>query len=196
MQQSDLQKELKEYTIDIHKEAEEHPLMKGFIEGEYKKEHLLQFLVNVRPLYMTVEERLLPLYIRKNNDLKRSNLLDQDIKLLTQEIINDKNDYLLSPLDCTDLWIAWSWAKPKHFLAGDLYARWLADFFGGRVLSKSTAPYNNTYTCQGSVGDVIKTIREIVNLLGDTEEAQDEIKEEAHSVFEYHIELFDEIYNG
>ena len=145
MKTTDLQLELKDYTTDIHKEAENHPLMQSFIKGTFQKEHLLQFMVNVKPLYVTVEERLLPLYIRKNLDLKRSTCLDQDIDLLTKEIINDKNDHLLAPLECTDLWVAWSWAKPKHLLAGDLYTRWLADFFGGRVLSASTAPYNNTY---------------------------------------------------
>jgi hypothetical protein len=91
-----LQEKLKEQTKEVHEKAESHPLMKSFISGDYKKTHLFQYLVNLRPLYESIEQKLIVKNIHKNFDLCRSRLLSKDIAALYKEdIINDDNINIL-----------------------------------------------------------------------------------------------------
>jgi hypothetical protein len=198
MEISNLQKRLKEETLSAHKEAENHPLMQGFIFGPYKEADLLQFLSNVLPLYQVVEQRLLQPFIFSNLDLKRSDLIKKDIESLVNKLQSDgkKSDYLgllTTPLEVTDLWVAWCWAKPVDMLKADLYARWLADFYGGRMMAKNITPYDQMYQSNDAKG-VIMDVRKIVDL--ESEISDDDIIEETINVFNYHVDLFKVIKDG
>jgi heme oxygenase len=94
-----LQERLKEETTELHEKAEAHPLMKSFIEGKYKKEHLFQYLVNLRPLYESVEQRLIIKQIHKNFDLCRSRLVSKDIAMLYKEGIVNEDNILMIPFE-------------------------------------------------------------------------------------------------
>lgn len=193
MQISEFQKNLKEETSSIHNKAENHPIMQSFVKGTFKKEHLLRFLVNIKPIYDVVEQRLLQPYILKNQDLKRTTQIDKDIALLSKEVPPESLSRLLTPLECTDLWVAWSWAKPVEILKAELYVRWLADLYGGRIMAKNMGEYTNTVTFYDP-GKAISDIREII----DTENIvlkYDDIIDETLKFFDYHLELFDAIEN-
>jgi len=209
----DIQKELKEQTADLHNKAEEHPLMKSFKDGSYKKQHLLQVLVNLRPIYEVVEQRILIPYIHKNFDLCRSRLVSKDIALLYKEIINDNNISLFKILPVTKKWIVSQWECSPDTLLSDLYVRWLADFYGGRVFAKTLAPYNNTYG-SNDPHSVIKDVRDIIQEHSEfanwsftethkiffnynwvsIEEKHNAIVNRAKAFFQYHIDLFEEVY--
>jgi heme oxygenase len=195
MDLSPFQQKIKEKTKDIHSKAEQHPLMQSFINGTYTKEHLLQFLVNMYPIYSVVEQRLLSDKIKENAELKRTEFIESDINNLIPEIINVKNSHLLMPLGCTCGWVSNAWAKPLDFLRAELYSRWLADLYGGRMLTKTVIPH--TMYAAENPGNVIKTVREILDEPFDnTNIHEDDIIDEILSFFDFHLELFDAIYNG
>lgn len=184
---SELQTRLKEETASLHSESEQHPLMQSFVDGSFKKEHLLELLINLLPVYQVVEQRLLTKEIIENSDLKRSTFIQKDI----DKLISDTGITTLKVRNLTEKWVSKSWVKDLHVLKADLYLRWLADFYGGRVLAKSQAPYNETYNAKDP-GAVITTVRYL--LVKDTPESlNDEIVNETKDFFKYHIELFDEI---
>jgi heme oxygenase len=192
-QQSSLQTRLKEETQDIHTQAENHPVMKSFIDGTFKKQHLLKFLVNIRPCYDVVEQRLLQPFILDTPELKRTHNIDADIDLLKQEFTKEELKHLLVPCECTDLWIAWCWAKPLEMLKADLYVRWLADLYGGRMLAKSLGKYTNAVVFE----DTKRAITEVRNILDSQKETinEDVLVDEVMNFFEFHLELFTEINN-
>jgi heme oxygenase len=190
---SPFQKNLKEKTEAIHSQAEQHPLMQSFISGTYSREHLLQFLVNMYPIYSVVEQRLLGDKIKLNAELKRTELIESDINELIPDIINLKNSYILGPLDCTCAWVSNAWKKPADLLKAELYSRWLADFYGGRVLTRTVIPHA-MYVAENPAS-VITSVREILDA-PNTDVTEDEIINEVIAFFDFHLELFDRIYNG
>ena len=187
-----LQERLKEETTELHEKAEAHPLMKSFIEGNYKKEHLFQYLVNLRPLYESVEQRLIIKQIHKNFDLCRSRLVSKDIAMLYKEgIVNENNTNILELKKSTIDWVANQWVVDNtDFLISDLYVRWLADFYGGRVFAKSLNPYVNSY----QVKDVKSAISSVRDVIDSAKIAEESIICRSNSFFEFHIDLFDQIY--
>jgi len=189
-----LQQRLKTETLESHKRAENHPLMASFISGKYDEKQLLQFLINIKPTYEVVEERLLSSNIFKNKDLKRTPAITKDIKTLTQKHVNENNLDLLKPLKLTEERVSKAWAKPVAYLKADLYVRWLADFYGGRLLSAKLAPFNQMYICDNSQ-QVISDVRSIVDISTDSI-GDDEFVNEVNSFFEHHVTLFNQIYNG
>lgn len=211
----EIQKELKEQTSELHTKAEEHPLMVTFKDGTYKKEHLLQLLVNLRPIYEVVEQRLLIPYIHKNFDLCRSRLVSKDIAALYKEIVTDDNINLFKIFPVTKNWIVGQWLASPDELLADLYVRWLADFYGGRVFAKTLAPYNNTYS-SNDPQKVIQNVREIIVEHSEfanwsftdspkifftyswrsLDEKHTNIIERAKDFFQFHIDLFDAVYKS
>jgi heme oxygenase len=195
MAQSLFQQNLKETTKELHSQAEQHPLMQSFINGTYTKEHLLQFLINIYPIYSVVEQRLLQEDIKEMPELKRSELIEKDINTLISEIVNIRNAHLLAPLVCTCAWVSNCWKKPVNLLKAEFYSRWLADLYGGRMLTKTVTPHA-MYTC----GDYQSTITAIRNKLDqpltNSDITEEDIVQETLSFFEFHLELFNEIYNG
>lgn len=195
MNYSQFQLELKERTQEAHKRAENHPLMQSFIKGDYKKEHLLQFLVNIYPFYSIVEQRLLQKKINNVPELKRTDLIEQDINVLIPEIINFKNSYILTPLVPTCAWANNSKVKPASLLKAELYSRWLADFYGGRVLAKTVSP-SSMYSSENPK-QVIEAVREVLDEPNTSAEITNEnIIQEVISFFDLHVEIFDLISNG
>lgn len=194
MNYSQFQLDLKELTQDAHKKAENHPLMQSFIKGEYKKEHLLQFLVNVYPIYSIVEQRLLQTKIKQVPELKRTTLIESDINDLIPSVINFKNAQILVPLISTCAWVNNCRSKPVSLLKAELYSRWLADLYGGRMLAKTTSP-NSMYTFLNPKS-VIEIVRDILDEpIKDENIAHEDIIQEVISFFDFHVELFDEILN-
>jgi heme oxygenase len=192
MNTNNLQLRLKQETSELHSKAEQHPLMQSFINGNFKHTHLLRFLVNLLPVYQVVEQRLLGnnIYLYQQFDMKRSGFMQMDI----DDIVRDHEWSYPIVFDVTKKWITNSWNKPIELLKADLYVRWLADFYGGRILSKSQAPYNNMYKSDNP-SETISIIRSVLDLPVLPETAtEDEIVEEAKNFFQYHLDLFDAIY--
>lgn len=187
-----LQERLKEETAELHEKAEAHPLMKSFIEGNYKKKHLFQYLVNLRPLYESVEQRLIIKQIHKNFDLCRSRLVSKDIAMLYKEgIVNENNMHILELKKSTIDWVANQWLVDEpEYLIPDLYIRWLADLYGGRVFAKSLHPYVNSYQTK----DVKSAILSVRDIIDSAKIMEDNVILRAKSFFEFHIDLFDQIY--
>jgi heme oxygenase len=166
--------------------------MQSFINGNYTKAHLNRFLVNILPVYQVVEQRLIQNDIIGNPDLERSPFIKKDINAL----INDNNFVYPEIEEVTKKYIAYIWQKPLELLKAELYVRWLADFYGGRMLTKSLDPYNNMYKSENPSA-VIGAVRQILDREVTTGTASDEeIIDEAKKFFSFHIELFDIIYHG
>jgi heme oxygenase len=188
-----LQQRLKAETLNKHKEAENHPLMAGFIAGKFEEKQLLQFLVNIKPCYSVVEDRLLYSQRVKNEELRRSSLISKDISLLTRRI--QESDYeLLKPLKITEDWMSRAWTKPVALLKADLYTRWLADFYGGKILSIKLAPFNQMYF-SSNPQKVISDVRSMLDITNDNI-TDDEFINEVNMCFDYHVSLFEQIING
>ena len=193
MNLSPFQQKIKEKTQAIHSQAEQHPLMQSFINGSYKRDHLLQFLVNMYPIYSVVEQRLLGDKIKLNAELKRTELIEADINNLIPDVINLKNSHILGPLDCTCAWVSNAWKKPVNLLKAELYSRWLADFYGGRILTRTVIPHA-MYVAENPAS-VITSVRESLDM-PNSNITEDDIINEAIAFFDFHLELFDKIYNG
>lgn len=194
MNYSQFQIDLKERTQEVHSKAEGHPLMQSFIKGDYKKEHLLQFLVNLYPIYAVVEQRLLQDKIKETPDLKRTELIERDINSLIPDVINFKNAQILVPLVITGSWVNNCLAKPISLLKAELYSRWLADLYGGRMLVKTITP-SSMYTCENpkEAIDIVRGILDEPNK--DENITNEDIIQEVISFFDFHLELFNEILN-
>ena len=195
----DIQKELKEQTYELHKQAENHPVMASFIKGEYKKEQLLQTLVNLRPIYETVEQRLLVPHIHNNFDLCRSRLISKDIANVYKDLCKEGVDVVkyLTIFNSTERWVSDQWICSSTDLVADFYVRWLADLYGGRMLARSLSPYANSYSFT-DVQNTMKNIRDIIVSCADymessAEDAVNRIVERAKCFFQYHVELFNTI---
>ena len=193
MERSELQLRLKTETQSLHDLAENNVIMKSFIEGTFKLRHLLRFLVNIKPLYDVVEQRLLQPYILKNSELKRTDKIQQDINALAIHFPTEDLGYMLTPLEVTDLWVGWSWSKPKDLLKADLYTRWLADMYGGRIMAKNMGEFTKSL----EFSDTQTSIKGVRSILDEKniDATNDDIIEEARKVFDYHIELFTAIEN-
>lgn len=193
MEKSELQIRLKEETMDLHREAENHPLMKAMYNKTIKRTQLIRLLANLRCVYDVVERRLLQPYIMQNSDLGRLPSIDKDIALLSSDIETEYLGKLLTPLECTDLWVAWCWSKPKDMLKAELYTRWLADLYGGRILSQKLDPFNNHVKWR----DPERSIKDVRIVLDtpNTYSSVNDIVEEAVEVFDFHTELFTAIEN-
>jgi heme oxygenase len=194
MNLSSFQQKLKEATQEIHSTCENHPFMQSMIKGTVTQEQHLKFLSNVLPLYGVVEQRLLCEDISKIPDLKRTDYIEQDVNTIVSNFVDREILVeVLSPSGYTCEWVSKAWTKPVELLKAELYTRWLADFYGGRILAKSLSP-NNSYTCSNPQA-VITHIRQILDepLLKITE---DDLINETNSFFNYHLVLFDEIING
>lgn len=188
MEKSEFQTQLKEQTTELHRQAENHPVMQSFVTGTFKKKDLLRFLVNIKPCYDVVEQRLLQPYIIRNSDLKRTDNIQKDIAALASEMSTEDLGDLLTPYECTDLWVAWCWAKPVEMLKAELYVRWLADLYGGRMMAKSMGEYTNALNFN-EPGKAISDIRQILdspNIVVNN----DEIIGDTLKFFDYHLELF------
>jgi len=196
MNVSPFQQKLKEQTLEAHKKAEQHPLMQSFINGTYTKEHLLQFLVNMHQIYFVVEQRLLSEKIEQVPDLKRSDLIEEDINTLIKEIINFKNFHLLTPTFDAHSWACNCYNKPKALLKAELYSRWLADFYGGKMISRAVTP-NRMYSNNEDSVKIITAVREILDepIEGDST-TEEEIIQETQMFFHLHLQVFDFIYHG
>jgi heme oxygenase len=196
MAQSLFQQNLKETTKELHSQAEQHPLMQSFINGTYTKEHLLQFLINIYPIYSVVEQRLLQEDIKEIPELKRSELIEKDINTLIPEVItNIKKASLLAPLVCTCAWVSNCWRKPVSLLKAEFYSRWLADLYGGRMLTKTVTPHT-MYTCSDYQSTIAAIRNKLDQPLTNLDITEEDIVQETLSFFEFHLELFNEIYNG
>jgi len=190
MTTNNLQTRLKEETAELHRTSEQHPLMQSFVDGSFKKEHLLELLINLLPIYQVVEQRLLQKEILENTDLKRSTFIQKDI----DKLIQDTGITTLKIRDITERWVASSWEKNLYTLKADLYLRWLADFYGGRILAKSQAPYNETYQSKDPMA-VITTVRYLLDK--DTPDTLiDNIVNQTKAFFQFHIDLFEEIWTS
>jgi heme oxygenase len=184
---STLQARLKTETQELHSAAENHPIMQSFVRGEYSPNDLMKFLVNILPLYQVVEQRFLKLDILDTPELKRSTQIQKDI----DKLVEDGFGMNFNLSDVTTKRIAYCWDKNTALLKADLYVRWLADFYGGRVLSKSLAPYNNAYQ-SNDPARVISSVRSIIEKNNYwVNPTDDEIIDEAKDVFQFHIDLFD-----
>jgi len=190
MERSELQTRLKNETKGIHDLAENMTVMKSFIDGSFKLRHLLQYLINVKPLYDVVEQRLLQPYILKNSDLKRTDKIQQDIDSIVKHFrsIGDDLGHMLTPLEVTDLWVGWCWSKPKDLLKADLYTRWLADMYGGRIMAKNMGIFAESL----KFNDTAKAIEDVRSIIDEKNKDVDnnDIIEETMKVFEYHTDLF------
>lgn len=196
MNVSPFQQKLKEQTLEAHKKAEQHPLMQSFINGTYTKEHLLQFLVNIHQIYFVVEQRLLSEKIEQVHDLKRSDLIEEDINSLIKEVITFKNFHLLTPTFDAHSWACNCYNKPKSLLKAELYSRWLADFYGGKMIARTVTP-NQMYTTKGDTAKIITTVREILDEPIEGEDVSEEdIIHETQMFFDLHLRVFDFIYHG
>lgn len=188
------QQKLKSATQEVHSACENHPFMESMINGTVTKEQHLKFLSNVLPLYSVVEQRLLSDDIIKVKDLKRTDYIEKDINIIVADTL-DREILVnsLTPFQSTCGWLSKAWTKPTDLLRAELYTRWLADFYGGRILAKSVSP-NISYTCS-EPQNVISYIRTLLDkpLKDVTEE---ELINETISFFNYHLVLFDEIVNG
>jgi len=192
MSTNNLQSRLKTETAELHSKSEGHALMQSFINGNYNPAHLNRLLVNLLPIYQVVEQRLLQNDIQDNPDLERSSYIKIDI----QDLIGDNKLSYPQIEDITKQYLAHIWQKPLELLKAELYLRWLADFYGGRMLSKSLDPYNTMYTSDDAM-EVIGKVREILDrdvTMGPA--TDDEIVEDTKKFFQYHLDLFDIIYHG
>jgi heme oxygenase len=190
---SDFQKRLKEETKQLHSKAENHPVMQSFVKGTFKKEHLIMFLANTKPLYEVVEQRLLQPYIASNPDLERSTKIQKDIDLLKKDFSNEQLGRLLTPLECTDLWVSRCWSKPAELLKAELYVRWLADLYGGRMMASSLGEYTNTvqFINPKKAIEDIRAILDYENVVVK----EDDLIENTLRFFDYHVGLFTLIEN-
>jgi hypothetical protein len=86
------------------------------------------------------------------------------------------------------------WVKYLGSLRSDLYLRWLADFYGGRILAKSQAPYNETY----QANDPAKVINEVRHILTKDFDkvSDDDVVLLTKEFFQFHIDLFEEIWTN
>jgi heme oxygenase len=187
---NNLQTRLKEETAELHSISEQHPLMQSFVDGSFKKEHLLELLINLLPIYQVVEQRILQKEIIENTDLKRSPFIQKDI----DKLIADTNYTKSTIKTITRAWLVNSWNKNEELLKADFYLRWLADFYGGRILAKSQAPYNETYQSKDPMA-VITTVRYLLDK-NTPDNLNDDIINETKNFFQFHINLFEEIWTN
>jgi heme oxygenase len=177
----------------LHSKAENHPVMQSFVQGTFKKEHLIKFLANTKPLYEVVEQRLLQQYIANNSDLLRSTKIQRDIDLLKKDFPTEQLGHLLTPAECTDLWVSRCWSKSAELLKAELYVRWLADLYGGRMMAGSLGEYTNTvqFDFPKKAIEYVRAVIDIPNVVVKEEE----IIEDTLRFFDFHLELFTLIEN-
>ena len=190
MEISEFQQNIKEQTKHLHKAAEDHPLMQSFIKGTFNKKHLLKFLVNLHPIYSVVETR----FLYNEPLLKRTHLIEKDIDILAKKIVDENSSNLFKHSAHTCAWVSRNWLKPITALKGDLYTRWLADLYGGRMLTQSITP-NFMYSCDDYEGTIALVRKKIdTPIPGEQTITDKEVIVEVQNFYTYHMRLFDEIY--
>jgi hypothetical protein len=107
-------------------------------------------------------------------------------------VVTDDNIEILNLKNDTVSWVQNQWTVEPNYLIADLYVRWLADLYGGQIFARSMAPYIHSYQSK----DIKKSITDIRTIINEADVDHQIIIYRTKSFFEYHVDLFDQIYDS
>jgi len=181
--------DIKDYTIDEHKNAESQPFVKILMSGKINPELYANYLFNLFQCYSTLEKYAFANGLfRQTPGLDRAQKIDHDFRSLWSkpEIphITDSTLRYMKHLD--------NIKDDAEKLYAHIYVRHMGDLYGGQMLRRKT-PGPNTYLVFLKPEETKRVIREIVNNYMNTYKIN--VVAEAKLCFEYATELFKEMYD-
>jgi len=178
-------KKLKKETKFNHDKIENHPLLQELIKGELPDFKYGIYLINLLPIYTSVETFLLP---GTNTDLLQSVKVRDDLLKYSRHLnLTFNNEKVLFYQD----WLNSFFAKDQFFKKSELYVRWLADMYGGQILKKKVR-FGSKYEFN-NLRDSIKIIRRKIEEGLDNTNI-DQFINEVNKTYDYHYKLADKVY--
>lgn len=169
---------LKQLTIDAHRNAERQQFAKILLSGKISPKLYHTYLYNQYHIYRVLEEKI---DIPEIQDIKRYKFIAQDISELEKiyNIIPDK------PLCKTTLdYISYiQKLNDKDKLLAHIYVRHFGDMYGGQIIKKQTPGSGKMYDFENT--EQLKS--KIRNMLSD------DMESEANRCFEFATQLFKEL---
>ena len=181
--------DIKDYTIDEHKNAESQPFVQTLMSGKINPELYAIYLFNLFQCYSTLEKYAFANGLfRQTPGLDRAQKIDHDFRSLwgksEKPYITDSTLRYMYHLD--------SIKDDAEKLYAHIYVRHMGDLYGGQMLRRKT-PGPNTYLVFLKPEETKRVIREIVNNYMNTYKIN--VVAEAKLCFEYATELFKEMYD-
>jgi heme oxygenase len=170
---------LRDLIKDKHNEAEEHRFVKMLFGGNLSKHAYTEFLYNQYIIYSALEK----IAAEKNvfegiENVIRSSRMAQDLFELDD---NYSLKIMPSSIDYINYLVESKLSKQD--LMAHIYVRHMGDLFGGQMIKKVIPGQGTVYDFDNR-SELIKNIRERLN---------DDMADEANRVFEFAIQLFEDI---
>jgi len=167
---------LRDAVRDKHNEAEKHCFVVSLLSGEMKPEVYATYLVNQAACYRALET-VASEHMRSLPGLRRAELIELDAK----ELLGDAEPPALTT--STRYYVSYVQEVPSNLLWAHIYGRHFADLYGGQLIKKVAPGACRMYHFEDRAG-LIKAVREKLT---------DDLAHEANTVFDFAIELFDEV---
>jgi hypothetical protein len=179
--------DIKELTLEQHKNAEKQEFVKILMSGQINPELYATYLFNLLQCYATLEKYAFANGLfRQTPGLDRAQKIDHDYRSLWGKTekphITDSTLRYVYHLDTIK--------DDAEKLYAHIYVRHMGDLYGGQMIKRKT-PGPNTYLVFLKPEETKRVIREIINNYMNTYQVN--VVAEAKLCFEYATELFKEM---
>ena len=166
---------LRDAIKEKHDKAEQHRFVKLLFSGQMSKEVYADFLFNQFLAYAKLET-LADHYglLNELEPIKRAALMEEDMLALREAAMLHR---------ATTKYLDYLNTVPREKLMAHIYVRHFGDMYGGQMLKKVVPSQGKMYEFENRADLIAKT----------RERLTDDLGEEANTVFDYVLELFDEI---
>lgn len=176
---------LKDFTKDLHEEAEKNPFAQLLLSGKISVKQYFMYLHNLLYIYNEIEDIAGRVGILKDiKSIIRSEKIANDLKELQHLVQVEDMKIFPSTLQYVAHLSYLEMRKPKEILA-HLYTRHFGDLYGGQIVKTKVPGSGTMYEFDDRKGLIEKT-RTMLS---------DDLADEARVAFRHAIYLFEELSN-
>lgn len=171
---------LRDLIKNKHELAEKHRFVKYLFGGSITTNLYTDYLYNQLHLYKALEDRANQLSLLDDiQDIQRYNHILEDLKNLLQ------NDGVIKLYPSTQSYMTYVQTLEADKILAHIYVRHMGDMFGGAMLKKVVPGDGKMYEFNNKQ-QLIQTLRSKLH---------DGLADEANTVFDYAIQLYEELSN-
>lgn len=174
-------KNIKLSTKVEHDNIEKHPFVDSLIRGKLSDTQYACYLLNLIPIYESIENKL-----ELSNELRRSHLMRQDLEKY-QKLLGSLGDMFFY-----HDWLMSLFDKDKFSISSDFYIRWLGDLYGGQILSKNIR--FNSHLKFKNVRQSIRQARDIIET--NAKKRETEFVSLIKESYTFNFQLVEKLYNN
>lgn len=158
-----LREKVKLATKDIHKYAENLPIMRKIISAIVTPSEYINYLNQLFSIYKTIEDH--PVYKALNWNISLKNQCQLDINHIKKTLTPTTPTFYT--LEITDIYVDYlNKIETKEQMIAHAYVRYMADLMGGKIMCskiRHILPTNVYSTDKAAIKKIVKSINEEIN---------------------------------